>query len=196
MATSRFDGRGFNNPLNPLSLHSENHYRDEPSIGSSFMSDERRVFGVLGGAAKAGAKSGTKTGAKIGAKASAKAAAKSAAKAASKAGKSALKSAKGAIKATWKSPTTRLFGTVGIITIGGYYTFTEITGTQLFETDCESQAAELHEKGSPEYQAYLEQCYDENAESMGELASDIGKYAIFAGAGLVALILLMRRKNE
>jgi len=189
MANSRFDGRGFNNPLNPLSLHSENHYRGEPSIGSSFMSDERRVFDAPTALGKAGAKGGAKTGAKIGAKAAAKAATK----AASKAGKSALKSANKAIKATWKSPTTKLFGSVGIVTLGGYYTFTEITGTQLFETDCESQAAELHEKGSPEYQAYLERCYDENAESMGELASEIGKYTIFAGVGLVALILLMRR---
>jgi len=51
-------------------------------------------------------------------------------------------------------------------------------------------------KGSPEYQAYLEKCYDENAESMGELASDIGKYINFAGAGLVALILLMKKKER
>lgn len=193
MGAPRYDGNGFSNPLNPLSLHSENHYRDEPLIGSSFMSDERRIFGVAGAVAKGGAKAGSKAGAKAGAKAAAKAAAKSAAKAASKAGKSALNGAKGAIKATYKSPTTKLLGAVGIVTLGGYYTFTEITGTQLFTTDCDNQAAELHEKGSAEYQAYLEQCYSDNAESIGETVADIGKYTIFAGFGLVALLLIMRR---
>lgn len=193
MGAPRYDGNGFSNPLNPLSLHSENHYRDEPLIGSSFMSDERRIFGVAGAVAKGGAKAGSKAGAKAGAKAAAKAAAKSAAKAASKAGKSALNGAKGAIKATYKSPTTKLLGAVGIVTLGGYYTFTEITGTQLFTTDCDNQAAELHEKGSAEYQAYLEQCYSDNAESIGETVADIGKYTIFAGFGLVALLLIMRK---
>lgn len=189
MGAPRYDGNGFSNPLNPLSLHSENHYRDEPLIGSSFMSDERRIFGVAGAVAKGGAKAGSKAGAK----AAAKAAAKASAKAGSKATKSALKATKNVIKATYKSPTTKLLGAVGIVTVGGFYTFTEITGTQLFTTDCENQAAELHEKGSAEYQAYLEQCYSDNAESMGEAVADIGKYTIFAGFGLVALLLIMRK---
>ena len=189
MGAPRYDGNGFSNPLNPLSLHSENHYRDEPLIGSSFMSDERRIFGVAGAVAKGGAKAGSKAGTKAGAKAAAKAVAK----AGSKATKSALKASKNAITATYRSPTTKLLGAVGIVTVGGFYTFTEITGTQLFTTDCENQAAELHEKGSAEYQAYLEQCYSDNAESMGETVAEIGKYTIFAGFGLVALLLIMRK---
>ena len=110
MGAPRYDGNGFSNPLNPLSLHSENHYRDEPLIGSSFMSDERRIFGVAGAVAKGGAKAGSKAGAK----AAAKAAAKASAKAGSKATKSALKATKNVIKATYKSPTTKLLGAVGI----------------------------------------------------------------------------------
>jgi len=196
MGAPRYDGNGFSNPLNPLSLHSENHYRDEPMIGASFMSDEKRIFGVAGvgkAGAKAGSKAGAKAGAKAGSKAAAKAASKAAAKAGSKATKNALNATKDVIKATYKSPTTKLLGAVGIVTVGGFYTFTEITGTQLFTTDCENQAAELYEKGSAEYQAYLEQCYSDNAESMGETVADIGKFTVLAGFGLLGLLIIMKR---
>ena len=82
--------------------------------------------------------------------------------------------------------------TVGIITYGGFQAFTTMTGTNLGgkvlgEQDCEVQAGELYEPDSEEHTTYLENCYEENAESFVSL----GKYAIVAGIGISALILVM-----
>jgi hypothetical protein len=185
MAAPRYDGRGFSNPLNPLSLHSENHYRDEPSIGSSFMSDESRVFNSP---ASAGAKVGAKAGAKVGAKAAAKAASKAAAKASRK----ALKRSSNAIGAALRTPQAKFFGGIGILTLGGFATATTIIGTGIFETDCEGEAKSLYDPSSQEYEDYLVRCYEDNADSMADTVQSIGKYVVFAGVGLVALIVLTR----
>jgi len=202
MAAPRYNGNGFSNPLNPISLHAENHYRDEHPIGDSFMSDERRIFNVAAGVAKTGAKSGAKVGAKAGAKVGAKAGAKSGAKAAIKAAaktaakssKKALKAATPAIKAGLEgaSKNTLRIATVGIITYGGFQALTSITGTNiggkiLGEQDCEAQAEELYEPESEEYTAYLENCYAENGESFVSL----GRYALIAGGVIGSLILVM-----
>ena len=194
MAAPRYNGNGFSNPLNPISLHAENHYRDEHPIGDSFMSDERRIFNVAAGVAKTGAKSGAKVGAKAGAKVGAKAAIKAAAKTAAKSSKKALKAATPAIKAGLEgaSKNTLRIATVGIITYGGFQALTSITGTNiggkiLGEQDCEAQAEELYEPESEEYTAYLENCYAENGESFVSL----GRYALIAGGVIGSLILVM-----
>ena len=194
MAAPRYNGNGFSNPLNPISLHAENHYRDEHPIGDSFMSDERRIFNVAAGVAKTGAKSGAKAGAKVGAKAGAKSGAKAAIKAAAKSSKKALKAATPAIKAGLEgaSKNTLRIATVGIITYGGFQALTSITGTNLGgkilgEQDCEAQAEELYEPESEEYTAYLENCYAENGESFVSL----GRYALIAGGVIGSLILVM-----
>jgi hypothetical protein len=71
MAQPRFNGRGFNNPIDPLGFHAESRHRVNPTISRSFMSDEgnyeaefgnKAVFGVLEDAlfqpVKASAKAG------------------------------------------------------------------------------------------------------------------------------------------
>lgn len=189
MAAPRYDGRGFSNPLNPLSLHSENHYRDEPSIGSSFMSDESRVFNSP---ASTGAKAGAKVGARAGATAGAKAAAKAASKAAAKASGKALKRSSKAIGAALRTPQAKFFGGIGILTLGGFATATTIIGTGIFENDCEGEARSLYDPSSQEYEDYLVRCYEDNADSMADTVQSIGKYVVFAGVGLVALIVLTR----
>ena len=40
MAQPRFNGRGFNNPIDPLGFHAESRHRVNPNISRSFMSDE------------------------------------------------------------------------------------------------------------------------------------------------------------
>tara|TARA_R110002012_G_scaffold169728_1_gene333812 strand:- start:2867 stop:3493 length:627 start_codon:yes stop_codon:yes gene_type:complete len=199
MAAPRYNGNGFTNPLNPISLHAENHYRAEYPIGDSFMSDERRIFNAIKKkTVKAGAKKKAKTAAKISAKTSkkrgAKAATKAAFKAAQKSSRAALKSATPAIKAGLKgaSKNTVRLATVGIIVYGGYKALTDITGTNLGgkllgEQDCEAQADELYDPTSEEYTAYLENCYAENAESFVNL----GRYALIAGGVIGSLILVM-----
>jgi len=184
MATSRFDGRGFNNPLNPLSLHSENHYRGEPSIGSSFMSDERRVFGVAGAVAKGGAKTGSKIGAKTGAKIGAKAAAKAAAKAS---GKAFSKVSSSIAKAAGSKIALRGV-TIGIPTIGAYYAIAGETGLgtkivdELAGVNCPEKVKEMGlEEGTEEYNKALEECY-------GGATKNVAMIGTFVAVSVVALI--------
>lgn len=175
MATSRYTGNGFTNPLNPLSLHSENHYRSEMPIGYSFMSDEKRIYR---------ADPVTKTGLKAGAKAAMKSAAKASKKALAKAGKKIAKAA--------GSKGAQRMATVGVLTYGGYKTVTAITGTEVFDIPCEEQAKELHDPESPEYQEYLEQCYEDNAETFASM----GQTALIAGGIVGALIIVMMFRKK
>ena len=172
MAGSRYTGNGFTNPLNPLSLHSENHYRTESPIGYSFMSDESRVFHGLGSFVS---KQGLKTASKIAVRASARVS------------KKALKKVQGTVVKVATSKTSARLATVGILAYTGYETFTAVVGTDIFNTPCKEQANELYEPDSPEYQEYLEQCYEENADKF----VSIGKYAVMAGVGIGAIILVM-----
>ena len=182
MATSRFDGRGFNNPLNPLSLHSENHYRGEPSIGSSFMSDERRVFGVAGVVT-----SGAKAGAKASAKAAAKATAKASAKAFSKVSSSIAKAAGSKIA---------LRGvTIGIPTIGAYYAIAGETGLgtkivdELAGVNCPEKVKEMGlEEGTEEYKKALEECYGGATKSVAM----IGTVVAVSVVALIGVFILKK----
>ena len=175
MATSRYTGNGFTNPLNPLSLHSENHYRSEMPIGYSFMSDERRIY-QSSGLTKAGIKASAKAALKASAKASRKALAKAGSKIAKAAG------SKGAQR----------LATTGVLTYGLYKTTTAVIGTDVFDIPCEKQAKELHEPDTPEYQEYLEGCYEDNAETFVSM----GRTALIGGGILGALIIVMMfRKN-
>lgn len=187
MAAPRFDGRGFNNPLNPLSLHSENHYRDESPIGSSFMSDEKRVFGLSSGVIKSRAKGGSKAGAKIGAKAGAKAAAKASQKAFSKASSSITKAAgsKLALRGV----------TVGIPTIGAFYAIAGSTGLgtktvdELTGANCPEKVKAMGlNEGTEEYKKALEECY-------GGAARNVAMIGTVVAVSVVALIgvLILKR---
>lgn len=52
MASSRFTGNGFSNPLNPIGLHAENQYRELIPMGNDFQpfNSETKVFRVGAGA--------------------------------------------------------------------------------------------------------------------------------------------------
>ena len=48
MASARFTGNGFSNPLNPIGLHAENQYRELNPLGADFQiyGAENKVFAL------------------------------------------------------------------------------------------------------------------------------------------------------
>ena len=51
MASPRFTGNGFSNPLNPIGLHAENQHRELSPLGADFQifNSETKVFNACPG---------------------------------------------------------------------------------------------------------------------------------------------------
>ena len=73
MASPRFTGNGFSNPLNPIGLHAENQYRELNPLGADFQiyGAENKVFAleVISDVVKAGIKATAKNAYKLALKA-------------------------------------------------------------------------------------------------------------------------------
>ena len=215
MAQPRFTGHGFTNPLNPLSLHAENRYREPMPVMGDFQRYEAettqgtQVFEGVGGffarmLIRGGAKGGIKGGRRGvfkglfrrgGVKAGAKGATKAERKAAVNAqAKILAKTAPNPVKQTairWG-----VAGVVGVVAVGYG---AGIVGDAAEEwvcsmtgCNCDENATDAgHEEGTEEFTEDVEKCQKRAANKMANIA-----YAGVAMVGLVLFLILKPSKKK